>query len=383
MAVSKNVVLLGITSFLADVSGEIIIVMLPFALLAQGATGLALGLVGAAEAVQYLFKPLAGWLADRTSKRKPLIVAGYAAPPLARIGIALATSPLWIAIFRGADRAGKGVRAAPRDALLAESVAPEHRGRAFGFHRAADTAGALVGVLLAFALITWSGWSATSIVLLGAFLGLLTLAPLVFVRDIEGATKGRRTFEAASPRYRAYLLVAGVFALGNLAILFVIIRGASAAGGAGGAILLYLLYNVIYVAAAYPAGALADRWGKPRVLAVGFALSAVGFALLVPAPSLPLAIAAFAVLGLAVGSISGVERAYAADLAGSEGRSTRLGVFQSTVGLAGVAGGLVAGALWDAQGPAWTFGAAATLCVAALGLLAALGFLHIRGDSVR
>lgn len=376
---SANVVLLSITSFLADVSGEMVLVILPLELLGQGATGLALGLVGAAEAVQHFIKPVAGWLADRTTKRKPLIFAGYVAPPAARVGIALATTPWLVALFRGADRAGKGLRTSPRDALLAESAPPEQRGRAFGIHRAADTAGAFLGVAIAFALVTWLAWSPRSVILLAAALGLLTVIPILLVREIEAdSTKSKRTFEAASPRYRAYLLVAGVFALGNLAVLFILARAATSVG-AGGAILLYLLYNLVYLAGAYPAGVLADRIGKPRVLAVGFAITGAGFAVLSFAPTLASAVVAFAVLGLGVASVDGVERAFAADLAGSAGRSTRLGLFQMVVGIAGVAGGITAGGLWDWRGPGSAFVFGATASAVALGLMVVMGFL--RGES--
>jgi MFS family permease len=180
--------------------------------------------------------------------------------------------------------------------------------------------------------------------------------------------------EPASPRYRAYLLVAALFALGNVSYLFFLLRAADAVGGEAGAIALYLLFNLVYLAAAYPAGHLADRWGKPRVLLGGFLLFALASALFLLPPSLPAALAGFAVLGLSFAGFEGTERAFAADLAGTEGRATRLGLFHGTVGLSTFAGGVVAGLLWDQVGAWAAFGWGMGLTLGAALLLVALGF---------
>lgn len=374
---TRNVLLLAATSFLADVSGEMLMAVLPFLLVAQGATGVGLGLVGGlADAVGHVVKPFAGRVADRTARRKPLIVAGYLVPAFSRIGIALASTWGLSLVFRAADRVGKGLRSGPRDALLAESAPRERRGRAFGLHRAADTAGAFVGVALALVALTFWGASPATVVLAGAFVGLGTLLPMLFVREADhpSVAAGKPLLEPASPRYRAYLVVAGLFALGNVSYLFFVLRAADAAGGETGAIALYLLFNLVYLAASYPLGALSDRVGKPRILAGGFLLLAAAALLFLLPPSLPLALAGFVVLGLSYASVDGVQRALAVDLAGSHGRATRLGVFHMTVGLSTFAGGLAAGLLWDRVAPwaafAWATGLAllATLSLAMTGL---------------
>lgn len=375
---SRNVLLLAATSFLADVSGEMLMAVLPFLLVAQGATGVGVGLVGGfADAIGHLVKPFAGMAADRTRKRKPLVLAGYVLPAVARIGIALAVAWQATLAFRAADRVGKGLRTGPRDALLAESIAPAERGRAFGFHRAADTAGAFVGVALALGLLVLFDTSPSTIVLAGAFVGLGTVLPLLFVRDLDTQGVGAKAaFERPSGRYRAYLLVAGLFALGNVSYLFYVLRAADAAGGETGAVALYLLFNLVYLAGAYPAGRLADRIGKPRVLAMGFLAFALSAAFFVATPTLPLAVAGFVALGAAFAGVDGVERAYAADLAGTEARATRLGVFHAVVGVCTLAGGLAAGLLWDRIGPGAAFAWAVAVPLVALGLLGALGFLR-------
>ncbi|HWH08734.1 MAG TPA: MFS transporter [Candidatus Thermoplasmatota archaeon] len=376
MALGRNVALLAFASFLADVSGEMLMAVFPFLLVAQGATGLGLGLAGgAADAVGHLVKPFAGAVADRTRRRKPLIVAGYLAAALARVGIALASFWAFSALFRAADRVGKGLRTAPRDALLAESAPAAQRGRAFGLHRAADTAGAVVGVLAALAGLAWLGASPQAIVLAGAAFGILTLVPLLLVREADAVPgEATRVAEPASPRYRLFLLVAGVFALGQVSYVFYLVRAADAAGGETAAVALYLLFNVAYLLVAYPAGARGDAVGRPRVLVAGYVLFAASAAALLLWPTLPGAVAAFALLGAGFGMVDGVQRAYAADLAGGAARSTRLGVYHATTGLCTVAGGLAAGLLWDRVSPEATFAWGAVVPLAALGLLVGLGF---------
>lgn len=380
MRLGGNVALLAAASFLADVSGEMLMAVFPFLLLAQGATGLGLGLAGgAADAVGHLVKPFAGALADRTRRRKPLIVAGYLLAALARIGIALASFWALSALLRAADRIGKGLRTAPRDALLAESAPRADRGRAFGLHRAADTAGAVVGVLLVLAALAIIGAGPSTIVLAGATIGLLTIAPLAFVRE-AGATGAadKAAPEPVSGRYRAFLLVAGVFALGQVSYVFYLVRAADAAGGMTGAVALYLLFNVVYMALAYPAGAWGDRVGRPRVLLAGYLLFAASAASMLLFASLAGALLAFALLGAGFGMVDGVQRAFAADLAGSEARSTRLGTYHAVFGLATVLGGLVAGLLWDRVSVEAAFAWGAVVPLAAVALLVGQGFLRDR-----
>lgn len=380
---SRNVMLLAGASLLADVSGEMLMAVLPFLLVAQGADALAVGLFGgASDALGHLVKALGGRLGDRAAGRKPLIVAGYATAALSRFGIALAPAwPVTLA-FRGLDRVGKGLRTAPRDALLAESVAPAARGRAFGFHRTADTTGAVLGSAAALVGVLMLGASTRTLVLMAGAVGLLTLVPLLFVRDPRAggarATDGhasKRVFEHPSPRYRAFLLVAAVFALGNVSYLFYMLRAGAALGGEAAALRLYVLFNVVYAALSYPVGILGDRISRPRVLAAGFALFSVSAALLVLAPTPLTSVLAFAALGVSFAATDATERAYAADLAGTEGRSTRLGVFHMTIGLATVVGGLVAGALWQQLGASWTFAWGAALPLVAFALLVGGGFL--------
>lgn len=351
MKLGRNVALLGAASFFADISGEMLLAVLPFLLVAQGATGVGIGLVqGLADATGHVLKPLAGKIADRTRQRKPLIVSGYVVAALSRIGIAFAIAWPAALLFRATDRVGKGLRTAPRDALLAESVPREGRGRAFGSHRAADTAGAVVGVALALGALHWFGASPQAIVLAGAFIGLATVIPLLFVREVDSnAPIAGSHSEAASPRFAAFVAIAAIFSLGEVSYMFFLLRATGSTSQAG-AVGLYLIFNLVYFSGAYPIGKLADRIGKPVVLVVGWLLFAVAAALFVPPPTIPLALAGFIVLGCAFAAFDSMQRAIAADLAGRERRSTRLGVFHAAVGLAAIVGGLAAGLLWDRVG---------------------------------
>ncbi|HUR68617.1 MAG TPA: MFS transporter [Candidatus Thermoplasmatota archaeon] len=380
MKLARNVALLAIASFLADVSGEMLLAVLPFLLVAQGATGLAIGLVdGLADAVGHVLKPVAGRLADRWGRRKPLIVSGYLVAAVSRFGIAAATTWPVSLVFRASDRVGKGLRTAPRDALLAESVPPAQRGRAFGLHRAADTAGAVVGVSLALGALLVFGATPASIVAAGAIVGLSTVIPLLFVREVDAHATAKAEGDAPrSPRFRAFVLLAGLFALGEVSYMFFVLRVARSSTEAT-AVALYLLFNLVYVAAAYPAGKLGDRIGKPRVLLAGWLLFALAAALFIPAPSLPMTIAGFVLLGLSFAGFESMQRAFAADLAGARGRSTQLGWFHATIGLSAVTGGIVAGLLWDRVGEWATFAWAAGLALVAA---VALSFVFVAKSRV-
>lgn len=370
----RNVLLLAAASFLADVSGEMLMAVLPFLLVAQGASGVGLGLVGgAADAIGHVLKPAAGAIADRTRKRRPLIVGGYLLAAVSRLGIAFSGAWQATLLFRSTDRAGKGLRTAPRDALLAESVPRRERGRAFGIHRTADTAGAFVGVGAALVMLALLSAEPSTVVLVGALVGLATVVPLAFVREMDGgpSADGKPAFEPASPQYVRFLVVAGIFALGNVSYLFYVLRAQEALGGAVPAVALYLAFNAVYAASAYPMGRLADRIGKARVLTIGFVLFAASAAFFIPPPDPVLAIAGFLAFGVAFASVDGVERAFAADLAGSATRGTRLGWFASVSGFASLAGGLVAGGLWDNVAPWAAFAWGATVPLLAAGMLVA------------
>lgn len=371
----RNVLLLALVSLVADVSGEMLMAVLPFALVAQGATGLGLGLVsGVSEGVGHAMKLVGGRLGERAKRRLPLVAGGYLLAALSRYGVALATAWPVTMGFRSLDRVGKGLRTAPRDAVLAESIDERHWGRAFGLHRAADTAGAVIGTLAVLALLVWAGASERTVILIGATVGLFSVLPLLFVREKEpeAAAEGAAL---VTPRptqhYLAFLAVVGLFNLGRISYLFYLVR-AAAGSDVPTAVGWYLLFNVVYMAAAYPLGTWADRIGHDRVFTAGMVLSAAAAACFLPSPSPTTLAAGFVLLGLSFAAAEGSGRALASHLADGRRRSSRLGEYHAVAGAATLVGGLAAGLLWDQAGNAWAFGWGVALPVLALAMLAGL-----------
>lgn len=371
----RNVWLLAAVSLVADISGEMLMAVLPFALVAQGATGLGLGLVsGVSEGVGHAMKLVGGRLGARAQRRVPLIAGGYLIAALSRFGVALATAwPVTMA-FRSLDRVGKGLRTAPRDAVLAESIREEEWGRAFGLHRAADTAGAVVGTLAVLALLVWAGASERTIILVGAVVGLFSVLPLLFVREPQPDPEANGA-ALVTPRptqhYLTFLAVVGLFNLGRISYLFYLVR-AAAGSDVATAVGWYLAFNVVYMAAAYPLGRWADRIGHDRVFTASLAVSAAAAACFLPTPS-PLSLGAgFVLLGLSFAAAEGSGRALASHLADGRRRSSRLGEYHAVAGAATLLGGLVAGLLWDGLGHGYAFAWGVLLPALAMAMLAGL-----------
>jgi MFS family permease len=364
----QTVRVLAATSLLMDVSGEMVTALLPFVLAGAGASGLAIGFVAAlSEAIGHLSKWVGGRLGDRIRRQRPLVAAGYLGAALARVGLATATA--WPAVlgWRSLDRIGKGMRTAPRDAILSQALPARERGRAFAFHRAADTAGAVLGILLLLALLAWTRLGPGGALWVAAVAGLAAALPLAWLKE-PTARPRYAPDERPHPSFRAYVAVGCLVALFHAAPTFFLLRAGS--DGILPAVGWYLLFNVTYAAGAYPIGAWADQHGKPRVLAAGCVLLALACVLLAWSDG-PLALGGgFFLLGLGFAASEGTGRALAADLAGSR-TGTALGVYHAAAGLAALAGGLAGGALLDAQGPAWLFGGfAAAGAVAAVAVVA-------------
>lgn len=376
LPVARTVAVLGVVSLLADVAGEMVQPLLPLYLAAIGASAVAIGAVeGAAEAAVSLVKVGSGRLADRVPRRKPLVVAGYGLAALAKPALALAATWPAVLALRAADRVGKGVRGAPRDAMIGDLAAEGQRGLAFGFHRTADTLGAVLGPLVALALLAALGSGAdamrTVFLLTAVPMALAVLLLVVAVR--EPATHRPREAWARARLGRgfwAFLAVAGLFALGNVSYAFLLLRAQGLGADAMLAVGLYVVFNVVYAAASIPAGRLSDRRGEAPVLAGSMALLAVvcaGFAL---APDLLALVPFFALYGVFNAAFETVSRSYAVGLAPKEARGTALGYYHAVVGLAALPGGLAAGWLWDHVAPWATFAFGAVLALAAAALLA-------------
>ncbi|WP_248353681.1 MFS transporter [Anaeromyxobacter oryzae] len=375
-----EIVRLGLVSFFADVSSEMLYPIMPiFLATVLHAPVAAIGLIeGIAEAVASLLKSVFGRISDRTGRRRPFVLAGYTIAALSKPLIALARSWPLVLVARASDRFGKGMRTSPRDALLADFTPPAERARAFGWHRAMDTAGAVVGPLLALALISATRDDLRLVIVLSAIPGLVGAALVLTVRDSRvaaGAASGPRAPPAIPLRrmprpFLAYLAAWAPFAVANSSDVFLILRARQLGYGTTATVLLYTTYNAVYSLSSPVFGQLADRWGRRQVLVGGlgvFALVYLGFAL-VRAPATLWAL--FGVYGLYIAATDGVGKAYAVELVPESVRATAVGMLGTVTGLATLVASTTAGLLWEAVGPwaAFAFGAAGAL-VSAAGLL--------------
>lgn len=384
MRLPRTVIALGAVSLLTDLSSEMIYPLLPvFLSTVLGAGPLAIGAIeGAAESVAALLKLASGWWSDRLPRRKPLVVAGYGIASFARPLIGLAQGIGQVLAIRLADRVGKGIRTSPRDALIADAVEPSQRGRAFGFHRAADHAGAVAGPLLAFALLTWFHLSLRTVFLLAA-----VPAAAAMVTLIVGVKESRRdvaptgktpTFgrEGLSRRFWAYLAVLLVFTLGNSTDALLILRANELGVSAALIPVLWAVLHVVKAVSSTPGGILSDRFGRRPLIVAGWLVYSAVYLGFAQASVAWHAWALFLVYGLYFGMTEGVEKALVADLVPAGVRGAAFGWYNLTIGLAALPASLIFGGLWQ------TYGAPTAFVVgASLALVAAIGLLIVTRDS--
>ncbi len=367
----KNVWWLGLVSFINDTSSKLILPILPLFIKEIGGAGLALGLIsGLGESISSFFKMLAGYWSDKLGRRKPFVFTGYLISSISKLLFSFSQNWPQVLGLRSAERFGKGLRSASRDAILAASS--KRRGRVFGIHRALDSGGSVLGGILAFLFFWFLGLSFRRIFLIAGIIAFLSLIPIFFVREKGTKKKAmnlRIGFSRLSKRLRVFIIIATIFALGNFSYMFFVLRSQdyfSEKLAIGIPILLYVLYNISYTAFAIPAGNLADKIGKKKVLLAGyslFGLVCMGFLF---AGSLVWFVILFLLFGLNYALVNATERAYVSDLAAKSYRGTALGTFHMAVSLAALPAGLIAGKLWDLSSSyAFIYGAALSLAAIA------------------
>lgn len=373
--IPRNVWVMTIASFLTDVSSDMVNNLIPLFLAnALGARTGTIGLIeGVAESTSSFVKLLSGWWSDRVVSRKPPTVIGYTISALSKPLLAFAGAWPGVLAVRFADRLGKGVRTAPRDALLADSAPRERRGLAFGFHRAGDSLGAVVGIALAL-LIVWltqgnqlslSRATFQRIALASAAPGFLAVAVLAFgLREVRRSAPagGRRilgSFGAMPASFRRFLVIFALFTLGNSADAFIILRAQERGLSVAGVLGMLLAFNLVYSAVAGPAGSLSDRLGRPRLILAGWIIYAAIYLGLAAAGESWQVISLFIAYGLYHGLVEGNARAYVADLAGESERGAAYGLYHAVVGFIALPASLIAGVLWQGLGQWAGFGPAA------------------------
>ncbi|MCC7201042.1 MAG: MFS transporter [Nitrospirae bacterium] len=392
----RNVFTLGWVSFFMDVSSEMIYPLMPLFLTnILGVNKTIVGLVeGVAESTASLLKVVSGYISDRMRKRKPLILYGYGLSTFTRPILAAATSWFGVLGYRFIDRIGKGIRTAPRDAIIAESTESVRLGRAFGFHRMMDTLGAIAGPAIALVVLYFFGVNYNSedafmrdygttevafrtIFWLSILPGLAAVILIIsFVREKlqpsnPGSHRKLLSLSFTDVNFRKFLVVVSIFTLGNSSDAFIILKIQDVGGSLLDVTTLYLLFNAVYSVSSLPAGIAADYFGKKRMILgsyILFGLIYVGFAF---AGSQTTVWILFLLYGIFMGISEGQQRAFVATLLPDNAKGTGYGVYHTITGLVTLPSSFLAGLLWDIKGPQATFlfGTATAIIASALFLI--------------
>ena len=378
--VTFSVVLLGVTSFLTDISSEMILSILPLFIVSLGGTGIIVGLIGGlGDSVANLLKVFSGYWSDKAGKRKVFVFSGYTFSAFSKI--LLAFSCVWqhVLILRALERTGKGIRTAPRDAIISES---KFRGKAFGIHRAMDTSGAVIGSGIAFLFLFVFIASSPlhqyqTIILLASIPAFCALVPLIFIHEKKKMkTKTKVSFKSLPKKFYLTLIPMFIFSIGNFTYMFFLLKANLVLHGfwnpSALTVLLYVFFNIVYAMFAIPSGMLSDKIGRKKVLITGylvFALMCAGFAFF---NSLIMLIVLFGLYGLFYAMIEGNQRAFASDFAPEHLRASALGAFHTCIGIGTLTGSVIAGILWTYVNPSISFVFGAGTAFVAVGMFALL-----------
>ena len=389
VALSRSTIIIGLVSLMADISSEMIYPLLPIFLTQTLAAPVTIvGLIeGIAVGTASIVSGISGRISDLIGRRKPVAFFGYLLTALSRPLIAFAGG--WPVVFgaRFADRFGKGIRTAPRDALLSESSSAENRGYAFGFERAMDSAGAVIGPLLGLFLYAWVGLNVRNVFLLSCIPAAISSLLILMVRErrgdvIAGARDLKVTLAGTTRDYRRLLIVVGVFGLANSANAFLILRAQNLGLSTQSTIIAYALYNGVAALSSIPAGKLSDRLGRRELLIFGYSIYAVAYFGFGLSSDARLVWPLFAFYGLFPALTDGVAKAMATDTAGSAGRATAIGIYSAVIGGTQIIASYIGGLLWDNIEPAATFYLGTALAAVAVVLLFVLFPSHSKRKEV-
>jgi MFS family permease len=362
---SLNVILIGVISFLTDASSEMIVPILPLFLTeVMLAPMLIVGLLeGVAESTASILKAVSGIWSDRVRRRAPFMTAGYSLSTVSKLLFAFSTMWQHVVGLKVAERVGKGIRAAPKDALLAESCTPETRGKVYGFHKAMDTAGAAVGVAIALVLVAFLALGYRTIFLLSAIPAVIAVLLIFFIdeseRTEEKVCKKKTPIFGSFKRFplelKVFVTAMGILSVTSVMTSFLIVLSKESGADMTMTILLYLAFNIVYAGFSIPAGSISDRVGRYPVILIGYASLFLMFIVASLCNSLWMALLAFLLYGFAYALTQGVQKALVADLAPADLKGSALGMYNMAIGIAALPMAITGGILWDAYGPWATF----------------------------
>lgn len=375
-----NVILIGLVSFFADLSTEMVYPIIPLYLMTVfGATPAIVGIIeGIAESLASLLKVFSGYITDKYQRKKPIAFLGYAAGLIYKLALILAGSWYGVLAARLIDRFGKGIRTAPRDVLVSESCDSDKLGHFFGIHKALDMAGSAAGILIAFFILTaWEGkYAYKQLFLLSCIPAIASLLMFIFIKETGQAYESEeplnffKGLKNLDKSLKLYLAVVFIFTLGNSSNAFLILKAGNVGFDPVSVVLLYFIYSIISALCAVPFGKRSDHVGRKRLLVAGYLIFALVYAGFAWAPNKPVIVAAFALYGIFTAMTVGVERAFVSEIAPKELKGTLLGLQSTIAGIALLPASIIAGFLWNAFGSVVPFAFGAILALIAALLLA-------------
>ncbi|MGE5627325.1 MAG: MFS transporter [Solirubrobacterales bacterium] len=352
LGLNKNVFYTGVTSFLTDTTTKMIYAVMPMFLISLGATKTQISLIeGIAESTASLLKGLSGWWSDKIGKNKPFMVLGYSLTALLSPMFAFVSTPLQVLTIRFTERIGKGIRTSPRDSLIAGSAGIDSQGIGFGFHKAMDNSGAIIGPLLAYLVLSASPGNYKKVFLLSAIPGILgVLSILVFVKEAKknkSDLPGKIRFKDFSKKYYAFLFIIFIFTLGNSTDALLLIKANDIGIQAVFIPLVYLIFNSVSVIFSVPAGMLSDKIGREKLIIFGYLMYSLIYFGFGYTSSKSAVIMLFALYGIYSAATDGVQKALVSDIIDKEVKGTGLGIYNCLLGVTLFPASLIAGLLYD------------------------------------
>jgi MFS family permease len=371
--ITRNILILGIVSLFTDLSSQMVFPLIPlFLTTVIGAGAYAVGIVeGAAETTASLLKVVSGYWSDKIRRRKPFVLFGYSLSSVTKPLFALAHVWHVVLFIRVVERIGKGVRTAPRDALVAESSSEHVRGKAYGFNRAMDGIGSTIGAVLALLLLPILGYR--NIFLFAFIPGILAVFVIFLVKEKNEPAEEKKislkvSFRELPSNLKLFMVAASIFALGHFGYAFLLLRALNIGLDDSMSILLYVLFYIVYAICTVPWGILSDRIGRRPILCGGYILFAATSAGLIFTSSLNDILLLFIMYGVFYAMIDGAQRAFVVDLAPAHLKATALGTFHTAIGFVALPGGYISGVLWDTIAPEATFVYGCVLALISVGL---------------